>query len=85
MVEVMSFRGRMGIRLGGPTYISPLLSLVSLSLFLPPPPFLPHAIPLNFSSLLQFSNEKKLVGKSWTDSYINLQTSHGTAQGERER
>lgn len=83
----------MGIRLGGPTYISPLLSPVSLSLslslalspFLPPPPLLPHAIPLNFSSLLQFSNEKKLVGKSWTDSYINLQTSHGTAQGERER
>lgn len=33
-------------------------------------------------SLLQYPNEKKLVGKSWTQSYINLQPSHGTAQGE---
>jgi len=82
----MSFRGRMGIRLGGPTYILPLIFLsFPLSLSPSPTSSLPHAIPLNFSSLLQFSNEKKLVGKSWTDSYINLQTSHGTAQGERER
>lgn len=31
-------------------------------------------------SSLQYPNEKKLVGKSWMESYINLQSSHGIAQ-----
>lgn len=53
----------------------------SSSLFCAPTPFCCHSVQPS-SSLLQYPNEKKLVGKSWTESYINLQPSHGTAQGE---
>lgn len=56
----------------------------SSSLLCTPTPFCCHSVQSSLS-LLQYPNEKKLVGKSWTESYINLQASHGTAHGESKR
>lgn len=40
----------------------------------------PSLLPLCAARSLQYPNEKKLVGTSWKESYINLQSSHGIVQ-----